>query len=106
MWLAIGYLTYCIACFPLLFSLYPLNDVKFHYEPKFQTKSYPLDVFDDGTYATLVIPAGTLPAMKGKEILYICLKAGKTSPFLHQGTHKSLQVTIFFSFWYINYNNY
>ena len=58
----------------------------------FQTKSYTLKVHPDGTYAELHIPAGTLPAMKGKEILFVCLKTNKTSPFLHQGTSKSLQV--------------
>jgi hypothetical protein len=54
--------------------------------------SFPLEVSEDGTFGNLIIPAGTLPTMKGNELLYLCLRASKSTPFLHQGTFKSLQV--------------
>lgn len=56
--------------------------------------SFPLEVNDEGTLANLIIPAGTLQTFEGNDLLYLCLRPGKTSSFLHQGTFKSLQVSI------------
>ena len=49
-------------------------------------------VNDDGSMGNVTIPAGTLPILDGEEVMYVCLKSGKSGYFLHQGTTKSLQV--------------
>lgn len=39
----------------------------------------------EGTMANVTIPAGTLPILDGEEVMYVCLRAGKTGYFFHQG---------------------
>ncbi len=56
-------------------------------------RSFSMSVNEDGTMGNVTIPAGTLPILDGEEVMYVCLKSGKTGYFHHQGTAKSLQVT-------------
>ena len=51
-----------------------------------------MTVNDDGTMGNVTIPAGTLPILDGEEVMYVCLRTGRSGFFLHQGTAKSLQV--------------
>jgi hypothetical protein len=53
-----------------------------------------MSVNDDGTMGNVTIPAGTLPILDGEEVMYVCLKSGKSRYFFHQGTAKSLQASV------------
>ena len=55
-------------------------------------RSFPMSVNEDGTMGNVTIPAGTLPILDGEEVMYVCLRSGRSGFFLHQGTTKSLQV--------------
>ncbi len=51
-----------------------------------KTSSYNLVANDEGTVATLTIPAGDLPAIKGQEQFYVCLKSKDDVMSMHQGS--------------------
>jgi len=44
-----------------------------------------MEANSEGTMANVTIPAGTLPILDGEEVMYVCLRAGKTGYFFHQG---------------------
>ena len=54
-----------------------------------------MSVSPDGTMGNVTIPAGTLPILDGEEVMYVCLKSGKSGFFHHQGTSKSLQIEVY-----------